>query len=347
MASSMFKEYKDASKFSGTIAVVGFGKMGALHSTILKMLTKDTRVVVVDESKLVRTAGSRFLKGVQFYGAVDKMLAKESPEVAYVTTPASTHFNLITSLASSKVGSIFVEKPPTRDSAQLARLIAQLKGKKANMVGLQKRFSLPFRHLKQLVDADALGTLETVEASIESADVLAETTRFAKLGRGCLLDLGIHTIDLINWLFGPLTVSTADAESIYTQLDDRVNADLRDRHGAVIKLKVSWSSKGVRWPSARIRVSGSKGMVDACEDFTLLTPTGKESRLVSKPAYYRDLTAVNLADPEYTLEDAHFLSCIGGGSMPETSLQECEATMKLIDEIYSMVQLGKPDSGRR
>jgi len=344
--SSLFEEYKNRSKFSGTIAVVGFGKMGALHSTILKMLNQKNRVVVVDESKLVRTAGSRFLKGVGFYGAVDKMLAKESPDVAYVTTPASSHYDLVTSLAPS-VESIFVEKPPTRDSAQLTRLIGQLGNRSINMVGLQKRFALPFRHLKQLVDAGAFGTLETIEASFESGDFLTETTRFSKLGRGCLLDVGIHTIDLISWIFGQVTVSTADARSIYTPLDDSVDAVLRERHGAVINLKVTWSSKNVRWPSARIRISGSEGAVDACEDSLLLTPRGKEGRFISKPDYYRDLTAVNLADPEYTLEDMHFLSCITGGIAPETSLQACEATMKLIDEIYSVVQLGNKDSGRR
>jgi len=343
---SEFREYRNRSAFSGTIAVVGFGKMGALHSTILKMLNKGTRVVVVDESKLVRTAGSRFLKGVEFYGALDSMLAKESPDVAYVTTPASTHFDIITRLASS-VEAIFVEKPPTRDSAQLATLVGQMGNRRVNMVGLQKRFALPFRHLKQLVDADAFGSLETIEASIESGDVLTETTRFAKLGRGCLLDLGIHTIDLINWLFGPVTISTANARSIHTELDDMVNAELKERHGAVIKLNVSWSSGDVRWPSARIRVTGSRAVVEACEDSLLLTPVGKEGHLISKPAYYRDLPAVNLADPEYTLENMHFLSCIGAGEAPETSLRISETTMKLIDEVYSMVQLGKPNSSRR
>jgi len=344
---SLRKEYKDHSRFAGKIAVVGFGKMGALHATILKMLNRETEVAVVDESKLVRTAGSTFLNGVKFYGALDKMLTKENPDVVYITTPASTHFDVISILAASTVESIFVEKPPTKDSSQLAKLTRLLGKRRVVMVGLQKRFALPFRHLKQLTDAGALGNLESVEASIESGDVLAETTRFDKLGRGCLLDLGIHTIDLINWLFGPVTVSTADATSVYTKLDDTVNAVLRERHGAVIKLKVSWSSKNVRWPSARIRVAGSGTVVDACEDSLLLTPLGKEGRFISKPAYYRDLAAVNLADPEYTLEDMHFVSCVSKGEEPETSLRMSETTMKLIDEIYSMVQLGKSNSSRR
>ena len=342
---SVFKEDKNQCRFSGTIAVIGFGKMGALHATILKMLNKETRVVVVDESKLVRTAGSRFLKGVEFYGGLDKMLAREKPDVAYVTTPASSHSDLIATLAPS-VGSVFVEKPPTRDAVQLAKLVGQL-GKQVTMVGLQKRFALPFRHLKQLVDNDAFGTVEAIDASIESGDVLTQTDRFDKLGRGCLLDLGIHTIDLINWLFGPVSVSTANATSIFTQLDDTVNAVIKERHGVAINLKVSWSNKDVRWPSARIRVAGSRATAEACEDSLSLTPSGKEVQFLSKPAYYGDLTAVNLADPEYTLEDMHFLSCINQRNAPETSLRACEGTMKIIDDIYSMVQLGKPDSSRR
>ena len=38
---SEFRGYRECTAFSGKIAIVGFGKMGALHATILKMLSPE------------------------------------------------------------------------------------------------------------------------------------------------------------------------------------------------------------------------------------------------------------------------------------------------------------------
>ena len=344
---SQFREHRQCSKFAGKVAMVGFGKMGALHATILKMLNPESTITAVDESKLVRAGGSTFLKGVRFYGDLDKMLAKEHPDAAYVTAPAFAHYDLLSKLADSSIGSLFVEKPPTKDSMQLSRLVDSVGRRSVVMVGLQKRFALPFRHLKHLIDTGVLGTVQAVEASIKSGDVLSETTRFDALGRGCMLDLGIHVVDLINWLFAGVNVVRVSASSIFTHLDDAVNVQFRDERGTDIILDVSWSSKDVRWPSAKVRIVASDAVVEASEDMLSVRPIGGEERIISKPAYYGDSTAVNLADPEYTYEDMHFLCCVNAGREPETSLRACKSTMTLIDEIYSKIQIGHSDTSRR
>src|SRR5437867_11661113 len=120
---SEFRRYRECTAFSGKIAIVGFGKMGALHATILKMLSPESEITVVEKSRLIRRGASTFLKDVRFYGELDEMLEKEEPDIVYVTSPAVTHFALLSKLASSSDASIFVEKPPTRDSKQLVRVL--------------------------------------------------------------------------------------------------------------------------------------------------------------------------------------------------------------------------------
>jgi predicted dehydrogenase len=46
---------------------------------------------------------------------------------------------------------------------------------------------------------------------------------------------------------------------------------------------------------------------------------------------------VNLADPEYTIENIHFLESIREGREPVTSIEEASETMKLVDELYREV----------
>src|SRR3989442_4483733 len=110
--------------------------MGALHASIVKMLSPESEITIVEKSRLIRKGASTFLKGVRFYGELDEMLEKENPDIVYVTSPAVTHFDLLSKLASS-TASIFVEKPPTRDSRELARVLGAMGTKRrVAMVGL-------------------------------------------------------------------------------------------------------------------------------------------------------------------------------------------------------------------
>ena len=43
---------------------------------------------------------------------------------------------------------------------------------------------------------------------------------------------------------------------------------------------------------------------------------------------------VNLADPEYTIENIHFLLSMRGEKEPFTSIESSIETMRLVDELY-------------
>jgi predicted dehydrogenase len=57
-----------------------------------------------------------------------------------------------------------------------------------------------------------------------------------------------------------------------------------------------------------------------------------------KPNYYQGILPVNLADPEYTIENMHFLRCIRGNEEPLTSIESSLDTMKLIDALYEKAE---------
>lgn len=324
------------------VAVVGFGKMGLLHSSILNLLKPNTVRFVVDSSRLITLGGSMLIKSVKFFRNLERLL-KEDFDAVYVTTPAQTHFPIAKRLLDAGVKAFFMEKPPTVSLAEFLELCDAAK-ESVIMVGFQKRYALTFRHAKLLLEGGVVGDIEYVKCYIKSGDVLHPTGRFDLLGRGVLLDLGIHLLDILCWFFGSLDVEEARAESIFTHVDDSFRARLKARDFNV-EFESTWSDCSFRLPETCMEIKGNKGMIKISEDYVKFElkdapEIGNKSLALYKPHYYQGFPPVLVADPEYTIEDMHFLNCIGRGSSPETSLKSCVATMELLEKLYGSIVHG-------
>jgi predicted dehydrogenase len=209
------------------------------------------------------------------------------------------------------------------------------------MVGFQKKYALTFRHAKLLLENNVIGEVEKVYAYIRSGDILGPTNRFNVLGRGVLLDLGVHLVDLLTWFFNVKDVARAEGKSLYTHVDDVFTAELEAEDGFKISIETSWSSPEYRVPETYVEVQGSRGVIRVTEDY-LKVSTSIEHELLGnkrelafyKPHYYQGIPPVNLADPEYTIENIHFLESIREGREPLTSIERSIETMRLVDELY-------------
>jgi len=327
------------------IAVIGFGKMGLLHSGILNLLIPNVVKAVVDKSFLLTFGASRVIKSIKFYRDLEEMLGKVEPDAVYVTTPTSSHYPIVKSLLEHRVKYVFVEKPPTLNHEQLQSLVSMKKGGQIVMVGFQKKYALTFRHAKLLLENDVIGEVEKVSAYIRSGDILEPTSRFDALGRGVLLDLGVHLVDLLLWLFKVRSIVRAESKSLYTRVDDAFIAELEAEKGFKISMETSWSNPDYRVPEIYIEIQGSRGVIKVTEDYLKISTSSEHELLGSKrevtlykPHYYRGVPPVNLADPEYTIEDIHFLESIRESREPLTSLEKSLGTLKLIDELYEVAR---------
>jgi len=346
---NLLPEVTEFSKCTGgnlRVAVIGFGKMGILHSAILSLLEPRCVRCVVDNDRLVAFGASRLFKGIRFYRKIGEMLRKEDPDVIYVTTSAQSHYSIMSSLLEAHVGNIFVEKPPTTDLTELGSLIGKTRNDEVIMVGLQKRFALPFRHARMLVRNKVIGDVEEVFAYERSGDITAPTRRFSSLSRGVLLDLGIHLVDLLVWLLGADKVDDCRGAKIHTDVDDYFEARLRTEDDVKIRMEVTWSSPEYRVPETCIEVHGSKGQLTVTEDCLKAKSVDphemlpdKNELLMYKPQYYQGFPPVNIADPEYTIEDMHFLSSVNSHTEPLTSLRNVADTMRLVNEMYAKVDM--------
>jgi predicted dehydrogenase len=340
-----WKKHADAKSLK--IALIGFGKMGLLHSGILNLLAPGAVKAVSDRSILVAFGTSRLIKSVKFFRNIDKMLWETEPDAVYVTTPPCTHYPIVKNLLDHDVKNIFVEKPPTLNHSQLQDLVSTKKPSQTIMVGFQKKYALTFRHAKLLLENDAIGEIMKVYSYIRSSDILEPTSRFNALGRGALLDLGIHLINLHTWLFKNLRVLKAERKSLYTRVDDTFIAEVEAKDGFRIHVEATWSNPEYRVPETYIEFHGMQGTIKVTEDY-LKASINREHPLLGnkreialyKPHYYQGIPPVNLADPEYTIENLHFLQAIRENQQPLTSIENTSETMKLIDELYKKAKTG-------
>jgi len=329
------------------IAVIGFGKMGLLHSGILNLLIPNVVKAIVDKSFLLTFGASKTIKSIKFYRDLEEMLGKVKPDAVYVTTPTSSHYTIVKSLLEHGVKYVFVEKPPTLNYKQLQSLISTKRNGQIVMVGFQKKYALTFRHAKLLLENGIIGEVEGVSAYIRSGDILEPTSRFDALGRGVLLDLGVHLIDLLTWLFKVKSVVKAEGKSLYTRVDDVFVAELEAEGGFKIFVEASWSNPDYRVPETYIEARGSQGVLQVTEDYVKVSTSighellgNKRELVLYKPHYYQGIPPVNLADPEYTIEDIHFLESVHEGQEPLTSIEKSLETMKLVDELYEAAGRG-------
>lgn len=333
-----------------SVALIGFGKMGLLHSTILNLLYPNSVKYIVDRDFTIRLGGRLFLRDIWFLKNIEELInSRGEIDSVYVTTPTSSHYYVVKRLVESGFKYIFVEKPPTLNIDELLDLIDISKQNKIT-IGLQKRFSPLFRHAKSIIDRNILGDIESIECFIKSSDVLEKTNRYRQLGRGVLLDLGIHVLDLLCWLLGgEFTVEYAYYKTIHSGVDDYFKAKLEIRD-VKVDFETTWSDPTYRLPETHLEFRGSSGVLHVTDDYVKITLYENQKpveKTFYKPIYYRGFPPVLVADPEYTIEDIDFINRVIHDDEPLVDLEKSICSMEIAEELYRVVDIGRRAITRR
>ncbi len=320
------------------VAVAGFGKMGMLHSAILRHLPDVELCAVVEPQFALRYFAPRLIGGPRFYRDFQRMLDKEHPDAVYVTTPTGSHPALCEAALESGAA-LFVEKPLAATCEHAARTndLATKLGV-TTMVGYVKRFTHTYRHARELIANARIGTLESFTSSVYVEQVLSRGRgwRFrGGGGGGALTVLGCHLVDTLLWLFGDLDVISARAVKIYSdEVDDEFSARVRSSSGVEGTLEVSWSRRGFRLPETKISIEGSEGSMEITDDFVRTTRRDGSNDLIYKQQLIYGVP-VDIGGPEFTVESQAFIDAVRSSAQTECSVQEGYRTQLAIDALYS------------
>ena len=140
------------------------------------------------------------------------LLRDPDVDAVYVATPPGSHLEY--SLACAEAGKpCYVEKPMARNFGECAIMVEAFRQAGVPLFVAYYRRALPrFLKIKAILDSGVLGTLRYValaqdkRAEPEDSDPLRRPWRLTPelSGGGLLLDVGSHTLDLLDFLFGPV-----------------------------------------------------------------------------------------------------------------------------------------------
>jgi predicted dehydrogenase len=295
------------------IAVVGLGKMGLLHASLLNTIPGIQITAFCEKKTIVRQGAKKILKGIDVVGEVAQ-LRNYDLDAVYIATPPLAHHPIVKELFTlGIVKNIFVEKPLASNIVQSDELCTLSDSQGVTMVGYNRRFAVTFSRAKEIIEEGTLGKPVSFDAYAYSSDLLGTTPGSNVAGGSVLKDLGCHAIDLSLWFFGDMKVETAVTDSVSSSgLNDCVCISLKNSSGLAGMVKSSWYMKDYRLPEIGLMIRGSKGTLTVNDDrLELRMDNGNSS------VWHRhdlgDNVGFFLGRSDYFREDDTFVKAIAKG----------------------------------
>lgn len=221
-------------------AVVGLG-MGQAHCADI-VDARGARLVAVCDIDAARRQAMMDRYQVRGYERFEDLLADAEVDVVNIATPSGMHADMtVSALRAGK--HVICEKPPDVTVEKVDRMIAAARetGRKLQII-FQSRFNPLYQRVREAVQNGRLGTLVGVHGAVhwyrlqsyyDGQGGWRGTWQWD--GGGSLANQGVHTVDLMQWIAGPVE-SAFGRIGIYAhqiETEDKTVAVLKFRNGAL------------------------------------------------------------------------------------------------------------------
>ena len=223
-------------------AIIGFGALGRSHAFYLDKMSKKRGDIYL--KAICGTTAEEFSKSISlnlgsvntadidikncsFYDDYKELIEKEKPDIIISAMPTFLHKEVAV-FALNNGCHVFSEKPMAITPEACENMMnAAEKNNRRLMIGQCLRFDAAYAKLKEYIDKETWGK-----------PYRAEFARYSKMPRwtvnnwildpaqsgGCILDMHVHDVDLINWFFGVpdrldsvVTHAKCELESVFTR----------------------------------------------------------------------------------------------------------------------------------
>ncbi|MFE7606473.1 Gfo/Idh/MocA family protein [Brachybacterium paraconglomeratum] len=201
------------------IGLIGYGDVSVVHIGAIEAIEGLELVGIADVDPAARERAAADT-GLPTFASAEELIDALGPDAVHVTTPHDQHVG--PSLAALERGvHVLQEKPLAHTLAEGERLVEALAavsapradgGAGAPKVAIcfQNRYNRGSQELHRLLASGELGAVRGAYASVvwsRTAEYYAAKPwrgRWETAGGGLLINQAIHTLDLVQWLLGPV-----------------------------------------------------------------------------------------------------------------------------------------------
>ncbi len=245
------------------VGVIGYGTIGRIHSEAWREIPGCELAVVADVDGDRRAQAQHDL-GVDTASSLHEMLQSCEVDLVDICVPTYLHEELILGAVQADKH-IFCEKPLARTLVEGRRLveISKTYSKKIG-IGHVVRFTPAYKKMHQSVLAGEIGQVGVVRTFRGGAPFPAGWNDwFAdyELSGGVILDLAIHDLDFLRWLFGD--VKRVYAKSTRGRTSARLEHALivlRFKNGVMAHVEGNWSNVPGEFYT-KLELAGKDGLI--------------------------------------------------------------------------------------
>jgi UDP-N-acetyl-2-amino-2-deoxyglucuronate dehydrogenase len=334
------------------VGIVGGGNISDTHARAARSIP-GLEVVAFYGDNRERTAKLAAQYGAAVYDDFEQFLTHKPLDLVAIGSPSGRHAEQ--GIAAARHGlHVLVEKPLDVTTRKVDELIAAAESAGVKLgVFFQDRLHPAVVQIKSLMDGGQLGSPVLISGRVKwhrPPEYYAGSRwrgTWALDGGGALINQAIHTVDLVQWLFGPIArvYGTIATRLHKIDVEDTAAAVLEFASGAIGTIEAATSA----FPgyARRLEVTGTEGTVilehDRLERVDLRSGAGAE-RPPATDANASATTAV-VADAsahQRILED--FIRAIDTNGRPACDGREGRKSVALVEAIYASARAKAPVS---
>lgn len=331
------------------LGIIGMGRMGITHYSIINSHPNVNIIAVADPSGLILTMMNKYLP-VKTFKDYNELINESTPDAILVCTPPNLHFPIIKKAAEQGIH-VFAEKPFTTKYSEASELANIYLGNRLiNQVGYVNRFNDVFIKVKAFLNNNVIGKVirfksEMFSCSITQSDESSGWRSSRESGGGAVFEMASHAIDLVNFMIGkPDKVTGSSLNHIYSKkVEDAVSSTFLYKNGISGTLYVNWSDSSYRKPTNKIEIFGDDGKILA-DQYSLKIFLNKPNEKYKLRLGWNTLYITDVFKPvpfyvrgnEFTRQLWHFVDCIQGKEKTNNcTFADGVNTLEVIENIFN------------
>jgi predicted dehydrogenase len=334
--------------------IIGAGGI-ADRRTIPAILSDKNNVIVAVMDKVESVAeklGEKY--GVKYYCDEEKMLKENECDCVYISTPVMCHYEQAM-LCLKYDRHVFIEKPIGFDSKQAEEILSAFK--KANKQ-LSVAYMMKYHNLnvlaKEMIANDKIGQVATIRLQFTCwyPDIDGAWRQVKKLGGGgALMDLGVHCIELAEFILGEEIEHVGGFMNTRTfnyEVEDQAILVFKTKSGVLGHIDVNFNIPD-KASESKLEIYGTKGYIiakgtlaqeEVGELSYLYSPQGdysaSQNRAYDKPEIFSGEKG-NL----YLKQMQDFCGIVRSGKTDYFYAERAVQVQKIVDGFYAINEKGK------